>query len=566
MVLIAMLIQEKLYSKLIYYFNTPNILFFLRKRMFGVLGFYLIIGSSILAQTTFTSKNNYTGTWEDPTSWNPIWEEPLSSIIDANIAIYGYITCNNNLELYGNNKVLTINDTLVIQGDLTLGNLNKLVINNQGVLIIMGNLYDNNKSEISIDTKGSIVIKGDFIKEGSELFGSFISYNNPTNVFVLGSVDSGLNPIYFPVFQCPGTTPYLNSNCSYGNFNDLETESIFSIFQENCSVNAEITMTENSSLFENDGVICQGNPVILKATGGNQFKWSTGETSNEITCYESGTYSVEVTNNFGCKGIASADISVIKPPDISFENDVDVCGKNYVLNTSLSEGDQNWSFISGAGDVSFSTDDSNQTNSVEVSDYGSYILRCTVSNQNCIAFSDLAISFQELPSVNLVQDQVLNDSYTTTISVDLKPSETCKWNLLSGMGIIEDSQSPSTNVNNLGYGNNVFECLVSNEYCSSKDEVVITINELFVPQVITPNGDGKNDFFIVDHIEHSNYVKLIIHNRWGDEVYSHPAYKNDWDGKNNNGAQLSNDTYYYFLIISEGAKEKVRKGFVVIKR
>ena len=61
-----------------------------------------------------------------------------------------------------------------------------------------------------------------------------------------------------------------------------------------------------------------------------------------------------------------------------------------------------------------------------------------------------------------------------------------------------------------------------------------------VPNVITPNGDGKNDFFkLGKSLKNSS---LLIVNRWGEKVHSSASYKNDW-----NAVDLSSGTYYYTL-------------------
>ena len=62
----------------------------------------------------------------------------------------------------------------------------------------------------------------------------------------------------------------------------------------------------------------------------------------------------------------------------------------------------------------------------------------------------------------------------------------------------------------------------------------------FVPNIITPNGDGLNDTFQLD--EHLAGSYLQVHNRWGKEVYHHPAYRNEWDGEG-----LSAGVYLYSI-------------------
>jgi len=62
-----------------------------------------------------------------------------------------------------------------------------------------------------------------------------------------------------------------------------------------------------------------------------------------------------------------------------------------------------------------------------------------------------------------------------------------------------------------------------------------------LPNVITPNSDGKNDFFKVND-ELIGLVSLRVINRWGQEVYLSEAYSNDWDATN-----LSSGTYFIIL-------------------
>lgn len=87
-----------------------------------------------------------------------------------------------------------------------------------------------------------------------------------------------------------------------------------------------------------------------------------------------------------------------------------------------------------------------------------------------------------------------------------------------------------------------------------EEETIITdntstaTNEILgfnIPNVITPNGDGKNDTFFIDGLEGYSENNLIIFNRWNNEVYnSHGYYKNNWSGQG-----LNDGTYYYLLKI-----------------
>jgi len=72
----------------------------------------------------------------------------------------------------------------------------------------------------------------------------------------------------------------------------------------------------------------------------------------------------------------------------------------------------------------------------------------------------------------------------------------------------------------------------------------------------TPNGDGRNDKWIIEKAEvYSNSlgtsVNVEVFNRWGQKVYSQKGYNNEdkaWDGRLN-GKNLPVGTYYYIITI-----------------
>ena len=52
----------------------------------------------------------------------------------------------------------------------------------------------------------------------------------------------------------------------------------------------------------------------------------------------------------------------------------------------------------------------------------------------------------------------------------------------------------------------------------------------FVPNIITPNGDGINDVFTVPCLTEYPNHELSIFNRWGDEVFRAAPYQQNWEG------------------------------------
>jgi len=110
-----------------------------------------------------------------------------------------------------------------------------------------------------------------------------------------------------------------------------------------------------------DKDLCAGNEIGLKWNNGEPenltYLWSTGSTYPTITVYESGTYSVTVTNENLCSGQDDVHITIIGTvPDVDFEAD-DACLGDTIQFTDLSEpaeGDSIVSWLWDFGDGSTS--------------------------------------------------------------------------------------------------------------------------------------------------------------------------------------------------------------------
>ena len=79
----------------------------------------------------------------------------------------------------------------------------------------------------------------------------------------------------------------------------------------------------------------------------------------------------------------------------------------------------------------------------------------------------------------------------------------------------------------------------------------------FIPNVITPNGDGKNDKFVVKGLDLYPGSRLEIYNRWGNQVYRSDNYNNNWAGEG-----LSAGIYYYVLRVNMAGGPQLYKGYV----
>lgn len=100
---------------------------------------------------------------------------------------------------------------------------------------------------------------------------------------------------------------------------------------------------------------------------------------------------------------------------------------------------------------------------------------------------------------------------------------------------------------------------ISNAHCSRLDSVEVRLQRPLyytIPNVITPNADGKNDLFEIRDLQES--VSLQIYNRWGKLVYSAADYQNNWAGE-----ALSQGTYYYRIASTTGCSPS-QTGWVLL--
>ena len=91
-------------------------------------------------------------------------------------------------------------------------------------------------------------------------------------------------------------------------------------------------------------------------------------------------------------------------------------------------------------------------------------------------------------------------------------------------------------------------CAVNNATCASDSmEVTVAVAEsyLAVPNVFTPNGDGKNDEFRVAYRSLRDF-HIWVYNRWGKLVYESTDPAKGWDG-NINGRPAAEGAYFYVV-------------------
>ena len=100
--------------------------------------------------------------------------------------------------------------------------------------------------------------------------------------------------------------------------------------------------------------------------------------------------------------------------------------------------------------------------------------------------------------------------------------------------------------------------------------------EIVVMQMVTPNGDGKNEFLWIENVDKALNNSLKIFNRWGVEVYAGEDYNNQnnvFDGRSKGRSTVSVGDYLpagvYFYIFDYNTVDNrnvTDRGYIYISK
>ncbi|MCB9274757.1 MAG: gliding motility-associated C-terminal domain-containing protein [Lewinellaceae bacterium] len=154
-----------------------------------------------------------------------------------------------------------------------------------------------------------------------------------------------------------------------------------------------------------DTLFCEGNSGQLDAgLGYASYLWSTGDVGNSIMVDSSGLYTVEVANALGCLGQDTIVVAVQPPPSVSLPDTALLCEDGLLI---LDAG-------SGLAGYQWSTGD--DTQSVEITDAGTYTLQA-VDSLGCEAQASVEVVEIPVPSPDIEGDFSLCPGQESTLSV-----------------------------------------------------------------------------------------------------------------------------------------------------
>lgn len=294
-----------------------------------------------------------------------------------------------------------------------------------------------------------------------------------------------------------------------------------------------------------DILYCEGEtPTALTATPtiGGTIAW---ENSLGINVGAGTTFTPPLTNGLssftatetlnGCEGPATTVTIEVQPaPMVSVTNAISICLGDSVLVTALNNG------------YTITWSDSQAGESVYLGPDTTTMFYVTATNPLCgFAVDSIQIIVNYKPDVIAGTDTVIGIGGEVELWAESDPDVTYTW-IPDPMECITTDCSEIYDVPDQA---TLYVVIVTDPIgCQNSDSVLVDINgymEIFVPNIFSPNGDGENDYLVINGPRLFNYY-IQVYDRWGKLVFESNEQKDYWDGKLN-GSDLAPQTFVYML-------------------
>ncbi len=194
-----------------------------------------------------------------------------------------------------------------------------------------------------------------------------------------------------------------------------------------------------------------------------------------------------------------------------------------------------------------------------------------INDINCKTSDSIILTVFPLPIVDIVDlssgrsvsDTMLCSNNTLTIDAG-NDGDFYTWNTGDITNTITIEAIDPLNMDSL----KLYKVKVENKYgCVASDSMLLrrclVTENSSIPNVFTPNGDGKNDFWHIPAFEYFPNSSVEVYDRWNRLVYkSNSKNYKPWDGTSE-GKDMPMGTYYYII---KGMASKDIKGSIIIIR
>jgi gliding motility-associated-like protein len=382
-----------------------------------------------------------------------------------------------------------------------------------------------------------------------------------------------------------------------------------------CGSSNLVTITGNT-------VVCSGATTTLTASGVSSYTWSANAgnattASVVVTPTVTTTYTIEGASTGGCSGgssMAVATVSVVPNLPVSITGDTLLCiGQTTTLTTS---GASSYTWSANAGNAN--------TASVVLTPSVTTIYSVVVEGSSCIGQATATVDVVTHPLVSVIGNTFICAGNTTTLtatgasnyiwntgatttSINLSPTTNTTYSVIGSIGSCTAQAVATVNVlNNINvsitgdtticYGQQAvltangatnyiwntgaitsvitISPTVTTNYvvvgaigsCTAQAVALVNVNTLSdfsMPNIVTPNNDGVNDYIDFSKYQFSS-MQLDIYNRWGLNIFESTNPACIWKPTADDGTYFY--TIQYIINCNNETQSKTLKGFITVIR
>jgi gliding motility-associated-like protein len=303
---------------------------------------------------------------------------------------------------------------------------------------------------------------------------------------------------------------------------------------------------------------CQGYSIEFFNTsfGGDSYLWNFGDgatstQTNPVHAYTGpGTYTItlSVIDALCQNSVDTVQVVVLEPPTLEIELDplAALCeGASVILDAG--PGFDTYSWSTGA-----------TTPTITVSSVGTFSI--TVTEGVCTGSTSIEVVAQPVPP--RAEDVITCPGQDALLSAPFAVNS-----------IVWSSGDTTTSILADQAGDYWFVA-VDTVGCTVRDTIAVTLitveqSTAIIPNVFSPNGDGKNDTFQVDGLFLEEFNMEVL-NRWGQTIYETDRADRGWNGgQNNTSDKAPEGTYFYVITFKDRCSSEpstTRTGHVTLVR
>jgi gliding motility-associated-like protein len=353
------------------------------------------------------------------------------------------------------------------------------------------------------------------------------------------------------------------SNLCAGKYCVIVTDNVSGCIDSTCVTIVDDIKQQTNPTFNLPASICEGTTApVLNTTSDNGIKgsWSPDTVDNQNTT------SYTFTPDAGqCAKDTTITINVNKKVEPTFAPVAGFCQGAILTQVLLPETSTNG--ITGTWNPPGLSSD--------VAGDIKYIF--TPGAQFCADTTSITVTVTPKPSLDPIANVVVTDGdVVSAINFNSNPSgATYSWtNSQSGIGLAASGTGnlPSFTAINLSDADVVATITVTpslNTCGGTARTFTITVKprtkDIFVPNVFSPNGDGKNDQLKV----YGNYItklQMVIFNQWGEQIIQLNNVNQGWDGTHKGKPQPVGVYVYVLKATLSTGKEVTKKGSITLVR